>query len=159
MNLKTHLVIIACFVTAISGIAAVVSVWQDQKIAARNDPALAVDDTIYVNIQSATYGNNCHGQEPGISVVSKPSPETLDASGRYKINEGNATQSVAALCNGKKKCTLSVSTQTLGFEPAAGCDKSLNVTFRCFNFDSPHEVETKYNNEMIIDCIPTAKTY
>jgi hypothetical protein len=60
-----------------------------------------------ISVVNASYGKNCVGQAAG-----------------------NATADVKLRCDGKTRCDYPISTATFG-DPAFGCPKDFDVTFRC----------------------------
>ena len=70
-----------------------------------------------INVVEATYGLNCTGFEPTNGTANKVFP-------------GNATSHVAGACNGQQSCDYAVHWQLIG-DPAFGCAKTFNVSYRC----------------------------
>jgi hypothetical protein len=68
--------------------------------------AKAPDQDRRISVISATYGGNCGAPQ------------------------GNATQDIAAICNGKADCAYPVKVERLG-DPATGCRKDFTVSYFC----------------------------
>ncbi len=159
MNYKAHIALVAGILVFIGAIALVGHFRKEAAIEKMNDPALKVDDTIYVNIDSATYGANCNGQDAASVYGNAPDASQLGPDGKYLVREGNATEAILRICKQQKKCVVSISESNLGFDPATGCKKSLDVGYRCFSFDTLRKVSAKGGSDLVIDCIPAASSY
>ncbi len=71
-----------------------------------------------IQIVEATFGLNCKDfavKPPNVNV----------------IRAGNSTPTMAAECNGKKSCDYIVGNAKVGGEPADGCSKDFNASWRC----------------------------
>ncbi len=158
MNYKAHIVLVAAIAVFIGILALVGQMREKAAMDKLNDPALKVDDTFYVDIESATYGTNCHGQDV-TSSAARPDSSQLGSDGKYRIVSGNATDAVSRLCQQQKTCSISVSERSLGFDPASGCAKSLDVSYRCFSFDKLRTASAAHRDKLTLDCIPAASGY
>jgi len=67
-----------------------------------------------IRILEATYGGNCAG-----------------------VARGNVTEFVGSKCNDTNLCNYRVYYQSMGGDPASGCDKDFSVTYRCGRRSKP----------------------
>lgn len=96
---------------------------------------------------SASYGLNCQSK-PKVGVLGIPSPDQ-----KYKsIKADNAVEIIKTLCENKPLCSFNVSPEVLKLDPAPKCSKELEVTYRCYNIDSPHILKVKDGDKFEIKC-------
>ena len=77
-------------------------------------PAAIANMRAGMRVIEATYGANC----------------AASASPQNTVKKGNATASVAEICNFATECTFTVDVMRLG-DPANGCGKDFTVTYKC----------------------------
>jgi hypothetical protein len=85
-----------------------VGVATNDAAAAEKKPAKAI------KVLEATYGGNCAG-----------------------IAKGNVTEFVGSKCNDTNLCNYRVYYQSMGGDPAAGCEKNFSVTYSCGRKSKP----------------------
>jgi hypothetical protein len=86
-----------------------------------------------IEITSATYGGNCH---------------------KSNVSIGNVTNKVAnnLKCNNNVSCSIPISNDTFG-DPASGCGKSFNVSYKCGNKTFNNNMRGKAEGKTInLDC-------
>jgi hypothetical protein len=73
----------------------------------------------------------------------------------YRAPKNNAAEHMTRGCNGKSRCNYRVDAQVLG-DPAPGCQKDFNVTWRCGPAGTPrHEQlppEAGFGSVVTLDC-------
>ena len=132
---------------------------QDYKESDTSSSNTLIDETIYIQFEQATFGNNCNGRVMDSSIAERLGVEAYGKGGykRYSVSDNNAISAVSTLCGKVTKCKISVNENTLGFDPAPRCDKNLKLSYRCFNFDIKREDEAPYGGEVNIDCSSVSK--
>ena len=113
----------------------------------------------FIQITAASWGFNCNrtierhnkNVEEAERSFAKDAPQRIEP-----VPANNALLGMSRLCDGRDVCKISkVKTSTIGLEPLGiRCNKELTLTYRCFEFDRPHEITVKQNKELFIDCRP-----
>lgn len=111
----------------------------------------------FIQISSASWGLNCnrtierHNQsvDEAERNFAKDAPKRID-----EVNKDNALLALSRMCDGRTLCKISkVKTSTIGLEPIGlRCNKELEVSYRCFEFDRAQELTVKQNKPLEIDC-------
>jgi hypothetical protein len=159
MSHKTHIFIVIGMVGIMYLLYSLVERLQDYKESGESPDTTLIDETVYIQFEQATFGNNCNGRVMDSSVAERLGVETYGKSGykRYSVNDNNAISVVSKFCGKVTKCKINVNENTLGFDPAPRCDKNLKLSYRCFNFDIKREAEAPYGGEINIDCSSVSK--
>jgi len=88
-----------------------------------------------ITVSHASWGVGCH------ELISPNTTATRDpfaGSNDNKIHPDNVLKAVAALCNGKPTCDVSIDPAVLGEDPLPNCaPKTLEIEYRCFSYDRP----------------------
>ncbi len=97
-----------------------------------------------IEIARATYGQNCTRASQG-DEFSTPRPSSASL-------ENNVLPYLSQLCGGRSKCSLMVSSSTLGDPMPACLMKELFVEYRCFKVDRPWRVMARDGSVLEINC-------
>lgn len=137
MPFRTHLIIIACI------IAAVYFAWHIIDAAPPPPPpaAVEVDSPYSIAIAHASWGLNCRRDENSDGF----------AADKTALREDNVLAALAERCNGKLRCDIPLTPETMGDTPTPGCTKQLVVEYRCFSFDRPWTVRAS-SGKLSINC-------
>ncbi len=153
-------------IIAISAIVSIVVImfWTTGALERQNMPAGMVQDgrflgDRFIQISRADWGAACnkaidrHNDAieekkksfiPGDELPPKLSP----------IPPNNALLPLSRHCDGKAFCGLQkVNEESLGIPiPKLNCEKKLEISYRCFEFDRPHDIVINRGKELRIDC-------
>lgn len=153
MSHKVHIAIVIGIACMMYLIYSLVARFQAYDTAGETQESSIIDETIYIQFEKATFGYNCNGRVMDVSVAQKLG--VADPKGGYKrftVEENNALDAVKKSCGKTKFCKIEVDEGGLGFDPAPRCDKNLQVSYRCFNFDILRQADAPYAGELVIDC-------
>lgn len=159
MSQKAHILIVIGMVVMMYIAYSLVSRWQDFDKPDNATAPTLIDESIYIQFDSATYGDNCNGRVMDSSIAQRLGVESYEKGGfkRFVVNDNNALEAVKNVCGHTVKCKLTASESALGFDPAPRCDKHLKVSYRCFNFDVRKEATAGYGGDIEIDCTSASK--
>lgn len=152
MNNTTHIILIALLLLLVLFGAHIAS-----KATLSQPPPtgpIIIDETRFINIIRASWGENCDGQKRRVStsVTLGLSEQGTYETPYYEVEENNAYQIVSEKCNDQSYCDLTATSGFLGFDPAPHCTKLLTIEYRCFSYDKPWVKQAKEKQSMHIDC-------
>lgn len=143
-NMKAHLI-----ATAIVVIIAFVGLKyfdsQDKKPVANSG-----DDAYFIQIYSASYGENCNGSDE----YEKRDENGVRKKVTLSFKRNNRLGRVSDLCNEETSCVFDVNATTLGKLKSYSCDPALKVKYRCFRIDKLQTTHLMKNDTIKIDCRP-----
>lgn len=111
-------------------------------------PSLIKSSPYTITIERASWGANCH-----IALTDKNNNSYLKSDDANNVvKENNVIEAVSQLCNGKAKCDILISPNTLGADPFPACMyKILQVEYRCFTVDRLRKIQAT-EGVLVIDC-------
>ena len=119
----------------------------------------------FIRIGNATWGMSCNQQIDHAQQNLEAAPLAKDADGKVirveplkRIAFNNVQTVVKQSCEGQMQCSIYATDDTLGFSLPAGCNKALNVNYRCSDVDRLVTVNTDQGQFLKIDCTPNAAT-
>jgi hypothetical protein len=143
MSFKLHLIIISFIITA------VYLAWRLMDSSPASVPAVAPskESPYSITISHASWGLNCR-----YKTRNNESDNFAGAKDSSPLREDNVLAKISQECNGKLHCSIPVSTDMLGPDPAAQCyEKELSIEYRCFSYDRPWHAKAS-SGTLTIDC-------
>lgn len=95
----------------------------------------------------ASYGYNCNKQ----LVNNKFGVRNLDGI-VYDVTKNNVLKILKTLCAKKQKCTVIVSPQSMGFDPAPHCEKILEISYRCYSYTHAKHLSVRDGKKLSLSC-------
>lgn len=116
----------------------------------------------FIIIVSADWGLNCN---PNIAraialqekLAAQKSASTTENTAKKPsaplelIKENNGLIPLTNLCGNKEVCEFKASTDVLGF-PVKSCLKSLAISYRCYEYDKIHYINSREGQKITINC-------
>lgn len=158
MFFKFHLLVVSIIIVVMY------AVWQTMvnisNFEVKQEITPLVESPFEITISKATWGLNCL-KEPKQSSHSQsnnaPSGRADDPFWKTSqnkpiiINENNVLSRVKALCDKRLICRIQPNSKALGPDPAPNCSKTLDVEYRCFNYDRPWYAQAT-KEPLVINC-------
>jgi hypothetical protein len=141
MPFKIHLLIVSFI------IGVVFLSWKWMSEIPQVSPQVASPSSAYsIIIAHASWGLNCRIRPSAAAA----GDAYAGGSSSNPLRIDNVLVAVSEMCNGKVECSVPVSAQALGKDPAPECsEKMLDIEYRCFSYDRPWNAKGSSGNVAI----------
>ena len=108
------------------------------------------DSKYFIQVYSASYGENCHGSRE----YKKRDENGVREKVIVSVKSNNRLSRVSELCNEEASCVFPVNKEFLGTEKTYDCDPALEVKYRCFRMDKLQNISAPLGARAELDCRP-----
>ncbi len=112
---------------------------------------------VKMRIEQANWGLNCNKLYPEMKrqeeerLKNSPTPNEKSKFPAAPLAENNVLTQVKKLCEGKEKCVVPATSDALG-EVFPQCSKELEISWRCFSYDTLHTKKSSNGEAVSIAC-------